>query len=204
MDEDTRYNVYRIGAHGAWWGALALTVALTVVNLLADPLSPPSAFQRVSGIFIVLMIGCGIALGSALARMRLADTIADVFETGLKVATVLQTNVTASACMIETDIEGTVQAVEHAEVIGWRRESLMGKNIDILIPDRFLRQHQDNFRKFGNGEESRVAGATITMPCLTEAGMEQGMRLSVARLGDSLLGTLVPAESQINEYEVQR
>lgn len=204
MDEDARFQVYRIGAHGSWWGALILTVILTVMNLSANPLEPPNTFQRIAGIFIVFLIGVGIALGSALARMRLADTIADVFETGLKVATVLQTNVTASACMVETDHEGIIQSVEHAEVIGWRRDSLIGRNVDILVPDRFLRQHQENFKRFSNGDNGRMAGTTINMPCLSEAGQELGIRLSIARLGETLLGTLVPEKITKDDYEVQR
>lgn len=203
LSEDDRYTVYRIGAHTAWWGAFTWMISLTIVNVMHDPTLPRTEFQIMSGIGIVFLIGVGIALGSALARMRLADTITSVFEAGLKVATVLQTNVTSSACMLETDPDGVIQAVEHAEVIGWTRDRLVGENLDVLIPDRLLRQHQEGFRTFRESEESRVTGSTVNVPIMTGDGNEQGMRLSIARLGDTFLGTLVPIGEQ-KTYEVQR
>lgn len=84
--EDFRYLAYRLGAHLAWWAAFGWTVALTIVNLSRPVTALPNLFQRVSGLFIILLMGVAIALGSALARMRLAKTIAKVFETGVGVA----------------------------------------------------------------------------------------------------------------------
>lgn len=84
--EDIRYWTYRIGAHVSWWTAFAWTAALTWVNLQRPGLAPPNTFQRVSGLFIILLMGIAIALGSALARMRLARTIEQVFKVGMDVA----------------------------------------------------------------------------------------------------------------------
>lgn len=84
--EDVRYLAYRLGAHLAWWSAVAWTIALTVVNLSRPVTTLPNLFQRISGLFIILLMGIAIALGSALSRMRLAKTIAKVFETGVGVA----------------------------------------------------------------------------------------------------------------------
>lgn len=86
INEDFRYKVYRIGAHASWWGAFAWTSILTWVNLTRPATALPNTFQRVSGLFIILLMGVAIALGSALARMRLAKTIARVFEVGVSVA----------------------------------------------------------------------------------------------------------------------
>ena len=86
MSEDLRYRLYRAGAHFSWWGAFAWTAALTWVNLNRPATAVPSTFQRVSGLFIILLMGIAIALGSALSRMRLARTITQVFETGVNVA----------------------------------------------------------------------------------------------------------------------
>lgn len=86
MNEDMRYRLYRLGAHAAWWTAFAWTVALTWVNLSRPATALPNTFQRVSGLFIILLMGVAIALGSALARMRLAKTITQVFRVGAQVA----------------------------------------------------------------------------------------------------------------------
>lgn len=84
--EDVRYLTYRLGAHVAWWSAFAWTALLTWVNLERPITALPNVFQRISGLFILLLMGIAIALGSALSRMRLARTITSVFETGMKVA----------------------------------------------------------------------------------------------------------------------
>lgn len=84
--EDARYVLYRLGAHLAWWSAFAWLAVLTYVNLTRPAMALPNVFQRISGLFIILLMGIAIALGSALSRMRLARTIAKVFETGVGVA----------------------------------------------------------------------------------------------------------------------
>jgi hypothetical protein len=84
--EDRRYSLYKLGAHLSWWGAFAWTTVLTYVNLTRPAAALPNTFQRVSGLFIILLMGVAIALGSALSRMRLAKTISRVFEVGVTVA----------------------------------------------------------------------------------------------------------------------
>lgn len=86
MSEDRRYRLYRFGAHFSWWSAFAWTAALTYVNLTRPPLALPNTFQRISGLFIILLMGAAIAFGSALSRMRLSRTITRVFEVGVGVA----------------------------------------------------------------------------------------------------------------------
>ena len=166
----------------AWvmWSSTATLTLLRAVGVM------PAQY----GAITVLTIGVAIAASLSRSRMRLADAFAETFETGLKVGTILQTNVTASACLVEIDCDGDILAVEHAEVIGWDRDALCSKPLDILIPDRYLRQHQEGFRRFRDSGD--VAGATVNIPVLTQTGDERGIRLSVARLGDCFLGTLVP------------
>lgn len=83
--EDWRYLYYRVGAHFCWWSAFGLALALTVMRLDNSPTELPSKFEQISGIFVILLMGVAISLGSALARMRLAKTIANVFEAGIAV-----------------------------------------------------------------------------------------------------------------------
>lgn len=86
--EDFRYFAYRLGAHLAWWSAFAWLAVLTYVNLTRPAMALPNVFQRISGLFIILLMGVAIALGSALSRMRLARTITGVFQTGMDVGAV--------------------------------------------------------------------------------------------------------------------
>lgn len=184
ISEDVRRTV------SLWlaWVMWTTTVVLVILRVLEIT---PTRFTGLS----LLTTGVAVAASLSRGRMRLADTIAETFETGLKVATVLQTNVTTAACMIETDLDGEIQTVEHPEVIGWSRDDLIGQNLNILIPDRFLRQHAEGFKRFRETGQTRVAGATLNVPTLDSEGKERGMRLTVARLGDTFLGTLVPVDT---------
>jgi uncharacterized membrane protein len=58
------------------------------MNVSRPALSLPNDFQRVSGLFILLLMGVAIALGSTLSRMRLAKTITEVFQAGVTVGLV--------------------------------------------------------------------------------------------------------------------
>lgn len=69
-------------ANVGWWGAFAWTAALTWVNLSREATAVPNLFQRISGLFIILLMGVGIAAGSALSRMRLSETIMKALEVG--------------------------------------------------------------------------------------------------------------------------
>ena len=105
FNEDTRYVVYRLGAHIAWWSAAAWTAVLTWVNLSRPVTALPSTFQRISGLFIILLMGVAIALGSALARMRLARTITKVFEAGVTVALIEESRRHLVAVEVEDEEE---------------------------------------------------------------------------------------------------
>lgn len=198
--EDVRYNLYRFGAHTAWWGAAAWSTALTWENLHSSPLKPPSDFIRVSGIFILLLMGVAIALGSALSRMRLGKTISGVFQTGLSIAVSMNNGRSgpydaARAAIIRTDMDGVIKACESTEVIGWPEEGVLeGRPMDDLIPDTFVRVNHaalTQYRTAGNVGDSGVV-ISMNLPIMGADGKERPVRMTIARLGDTLIKTLVP------------
>lgn len=81
--EDRRFLIYQVGAYVSWIAAFGLTTYLTVVRLGRELTEPPTRFEQLSGIFIILAMGVAIALGSALSRMKLARTITKVFQAGM-------------------------------------------------------------------------------------------------------------------------
>ena len=82
--EEHRRIVALVLANFGWWGAFTLTTVLTWVNISRPPTALPTTFQRVSGLFIILLMGIGIAAGLALSRMRLAESILRAFEEGYR------------------------------------------------------------------------------------------------------------------------
>ena len=168
--------------HGGWWGALGMT-ALSVTDSVARPL----------GVLVVLFIGIAIAAGASRSRMRLADTIMAVFQTGLTASVALQSNtapMVSGVCTIVADLEGRIQTAERTEVVGWINDELIDRSFEDIIPDRFLRLHLATFKQFRDSDPSRTAGVTFDIPLLREDGEEILSRMTVARIGDTLVATI--------------
>lgn len=176
--------------HGGWWTALILTALRTT-----DVWRPATG-----GVVIVFLIGVAIAAGGARSRMRLSDTITQVFQTGLTAAVALQTNVVTTACIVEADLEGNIRTIEHPEVIGWENGDLEDRPFEDLVPDRFLRLHLATLKQLREDSseglrQGRTAGVTLNMPIVGEDKTEAPIRMTVARLGERLVISLVPASS---------
>ncbi len=84
MRESSRRKAITVLAYGSWLGALGMTAVLTYFNFTHPLPALPNAFQRVGGLFIVLLIGVAISSGLALSRIRLAKTLSAVFEEGYR------------------------------------------------------------------------------------------------------------------------
>lgn len=147
------------------------------------------------------LVGLAVAATLVRSRMRLTETITQVFQAGLTTSVALQTNVVSTACIIETDLEGRIRAVEHPEVIGWPDGELIARSFEDIVPDRFLRLHLATFKQFRDSTEVRTAGVTLNIPIVREDGEEAPTRMTIARLGDALVSTLVPAAARIGENE---
>lgn len=186
-----RYRTTLALTHAGWW-TTALIVGLRSANAIPQPM----------GVLAVATLGIGVGANLALNRMRLAGTITAVFETGLKVATALQANLQATAVVIETDLDGVITQAEHAEAIHWARDALVGRPLDVLVPDRFLRIHHEAFAKFQAENGACTAGTTLSVPIVGQDGTEWPMRLSIAKLGGSFTGTMVPSGVTADTYEV--
>lgn len=150
---------------------------------------------------IVTLMGVAIAATMALSRMRLASTISGVFDAGLKVATAMQANVTKRAALIEADYDGVIICADNAPVIHWNRDDLVGRQLEAIIPERYREAHHKGMEAFKEQGQTRVVGSTIFVPVVGQDGVEYPMQLTVARLGNSFLGTLVPLNSS-NEVSI--
>lgn len=144
-------------------------------------------------IFIVILLTY-IALRADIAanRVSMAETIGGVFEAGLRAATSLQAGIAATACVIETDLTGDIRATDRTEAIGWSADTLVGQPADVVIPDRFLRAWQSDFRKLQQSGDARATSSSTSMQVRGQDGTERVCRMSLARLGDTYVATFVP------------
>jgi hypothetical protein len=199
--EELRHRTALTLAHGGWWGAVVWAIVLTYFNVINPLPNPPMPVQRISGIFIILLMGVGIAACSSLSRMRLSKTISKVFETGLTAAVSIH-NVSgavhgAPTCIIQCNMDGEIQSVEHGEVIGWPNgegESLVGLTLDHIIPQDFLRVNNAALEQYRVASKSYEAAVvtTFNLPLIGADGVSRPMRLTIARLGDTLVKSISP------------
>lgn len=183
------YKKTLFAAHLGWWGTVAL------VGARALHFIPQSA-----GTLALLTLGLGVTASLALSRMKLSNTVNSVFQTGLSVAVSLNAasgNATGGkSAVIRCDLEGQIQSLENPEVIGWGTTSpkLVGSHLDSLIPDGYLRINHAALLQYREASGTEEAGVVIAfnLPIRGEDDIERGFRMTIARLGDTLIKTLTP------------
>lgn len=191
------YKRTLLAAHVGWWSTVII-VALRTTHILPQAASS----------FAFLTLGLGVTASLALSRMKLGATVSQVFQTGLSVAVSMNSSggMNHGTAVIRTDLEGCIKSGENTEVIGWpngEAERLAGKRLDDLIPDRFLRINHAALTSYreasaGGTDESGVVIA-FNLPIRGADGTERAFRMTIARLGDTLIKTLVPLSEKLPE-----
>jgi hypothetical protein len=194
-------NDYRkalILAHLGWWSTAAIVI-----------MRPLGLIPMQYGSVAVLTLGFAVAASLALSRMRLGKTISQVFQTGMTLAVNLtETNGTGGStgcAVIRTDLSGQIKSCERVEVIGWPEEQaprLEGRTMDSLIPDRFMSINHAALTQYreasaGGTDEAGVIIA-FNVPIRGYDGVERGFRMTITRLGDTLIKTLIPISDNLS------
>lgn len=146
-------------AHAGWWGT-ALFAVLRAFDVI--PIS--------WGSFGLLSLGVGVAASLALSRMRLAETMSQVFNVGLQSAITLSANVFTDTCIMALDGDGKVESVDHADAIGWDEREITGRELRSLLAPR------------SHGVRVLRPGSSVTSPMLNQRGEQFDARLSFAAL----------------------
>lgn len=153
------YRRTLIIAHLCWWST-ALIIILRAFDTLPQQL----------GSFALLTLGIAVAASLALSRMRLAETITSVFHVGLQSAVALSANVFTDTCIMVLDGDGKIEAVDHADAIGWDSDEIKGRELRALLAPRSY------------GSRSLKAGISITNPMQNQKGELFDARFSFAAL----------------------
>jgi len=96
-------------------------------------------------------------------------------------------------------------AAEH--IFGYRRDEVLGENVNILIPSRYHQSHKQRVEQFNAGEMSSMISRKSTMIGLRNNGEEFPIEISVSRLaGDSMVMTVMLRDisEQLKSGEVLR
>lgn len=92
--------------------------------------------------------------------------------------------------LVETSTDAIVSVNEKMQVIQWNRaasdlfgyskELMMGKPVDILIPEKFRPQHLEGFKRFLAKGDARLVGKTAEFECLRKDGTTRPIELSLS------------------------
>lgn len=146
-------------AHLGWWTTAGIVI---LRSFNAIPIGV--------GSLALLTLGFAVAASLALSRMRLAETISQVFNVGLQSAITLSANVFTDTCIMALDSKGKIESVDHADAIGWNEDEIIGRELRALLSPR------------SHGVRVLRAGTSMTSPMLNQKGEQFDARLSFAAL----------------------
>ena len=101
----------------------------------------------------------------------------------------------APDAMIYADKNGTIRVWNRgAEAIfGYAAEEVLGKNLDVIIPERFRRAHWDGFNKAIETGQTRHAGQAMTTRSMHKNGNKLYVDMSFSLVKDragNVMGSL--------------
>jgi PAS domain S-box-containing protein len=118
-----------------------------------------------------------------LARIERQVTVSKVRmalrESEAKFRSVMESAIDA---IISGDAEGNIRSwnTAAAALFGFTESEMLGKPIELIIPPRYRRQHQDGIRRVSSGGPSHVIGKTVELAALRKNGSEFPVELSLA------------------------
>jgi PAS domain S-box-containing protein len=93
-------------------------------------------------------------------------------------------SVTESAidAIISADHRGAIVSWNRAasRILGYSEEEAVGKQLELIIPERFHRAHREGMARFTATGEGRVIGTTVELSARTKGGAEVPIELSLS------------------------
>ena len=118
-----------------------------------------------------------------LARVERQVTVSKVRmalrESETKFRSVMESAIDA---IISADVSGNIRSWNSAAtaLFGFTEEEVIGKPIELIIPERFRKSHQEGIHRVSSGGPSRVIGKTVEVAALRKNGIEFPVELSLA------------------------
>ena len=76
------------------------------------------------------------------------------------------------------------------QMLGWRKEDILGKPLDVIIPARHRADHNHGMARMRAGEPSKLAGQIIEVQAIHQSGKELPTELSLGALPGAVDGEL--------------
>ena len=165
--------------HGKWEGTVerrrkggSQFTARVVQTLRLDARGKPSGFLLISS-----DITDEVRLTQRLDRLRYAESLLE----------------SAPDAMVIVNSDGEIQLANAAmeRMFGYPRDELLGRAVELLIPERFETQHPAHRDSFFGGAQTRPMGVDLELAGLRKDGVEFPVEISLSPLEteDGLLAT---------------
>jgi PAS domain S-box-containing protein len=118
-----------------------------------------------------------------LARVERQVTVSKVRmalrESETKFRSVMESAIDA---IISADVSGNIRSWNSAAtaLFGFTEEEVIGQPIELIIPERFRKLHQEGLHRVSSGGPSRVIGKTVEVAAVRKNGSEFPVELSLA------------------------
>jgi PAS domain S-box-containing protein len=118
-----------------------------------------------------------------LARVERQVTVSKVRmalrESEAKFRSVMESAIDA---IISGDVSGNIRAWNSAAtaLFGYTEEEVIGRPIELIIPERFRKSHREGLQRVSSGGPSHVIGKTVELAALRKNGSEFPVELSLA------------------------
>ena len=90
--------------------------------------------------------------------------------------------VDATQDTILCDINGVITDWNRSaeELFGYSKDEIIGKSVNVLVPDKYKKEHQEGLERFLKTGEARIIGKTVEVSGLTKEGVEVPIEISLA------------------------
>ena len=117
--------------------------------------------------------------------------------------------------LVETSTDSIISINEKMQVVQWNRaaselfgyskELMMGKPVDVLVPEKFRQRHMEGFKHFLATGEASLVGKTAEFECLRKDGTTRPIELSLSadKLEGSWTFTAIIRESTLRRRALE-
>jgi two-component system sensor kinase FixL len=202
-------------AVGGPLSALTATAALLVGDAAFGLHAHVPRLEHATQIGLFALLGLGVA-ALTWRRRREEAAVARRLNEQLDREKLLESSLaTVPDAMVVIDDTGSIQSFSHAaeRLFGWSADEMAGKNVRLLMPDRYAKEHDGYIARYLTTGEAHVIGSYRQVTGLRKDGSEFPMELRIGevRTGEKRyftglvrdLTTLEEAQTRLAELRAQ-